>query len=100
MRILHRYILREIALNFVAVTGVLAVILVSFRIAKVLDMAASNQFPSNVVMSLIGLMSITELTVLMPIGLFLAVMLALGRLYHDSEMAAVQTCGVGVRQLF
>jgi lipopolysaccharide export system permease protein len=100
MRILHRYILREIAYNFVAVTGVLAVILVSFRIAKVLDMAASNQFPSDVVLSLIGLMSITELTVLMPVGLFLAVMLGLGRLYHDSEMAAVQTCGVGVRQLF
>jgi len=100
MRILHRYVLREIALNFVAVTGVLAIILVSFRIAKVLDMAANNQFPSDVVMALIGLMSITELTVLMPVGLFLAVMLGLGRLYHDSEMAAVQTCGVGVRQLF
>ena len=31
----------------------------------------------------------------MPIGFFLAIMLALGRLYHESEMAAIQSCGVG-----
>jgi len=100
MRILDRYILREVALHFVAVTGVLAIILVSFRVVKVLDLAAENQFPRGVVMSLIGLWSVTDLTVLMPIGLFLAVMMALGRLYHDSEMAALQSCGVGVRQLY
>jgi lipopolysaccharide export system permease protein len=99
MRILHRYILREIALHFFAVTTVLAVILVSFRIAKVLDLASNNQLPSNVVLALIGYTSLTQLTVLMPIGLFLGVMLALGRLYHDSEMAAVQSCGIGMRQM-
>jgi lipopolysaccharide export system permease protein len=99
MRILDRYILREIALHFAAVTGVLAVIMVSVRVVKVLDLASNNQLPSGVVFSLIGFSSITELTELMPIGLFLGTMLALGRLYHDSEMAAVQSCGMGVRQL-
>jgi lipopolysaccharide export system permease protein len=99
MRILQRYILREIAVHFVAVTGVLAVILVSNRLARVLDLASSNQLPRDVVLALIGFSSITELKILIPIGLFLGIMLALGRLYHDSEMAAVQSCGIGVRQL-
>jgi lipopolysaccharide export system permease protein len=99
MPILHRYILREIASHFVAVTGVLSVILVSYRIAKVLDLAANNQLSQTVVWQLVGLMSLTELTVLMPIGLFLGTMLALGRLYHDSEIAAVQSCGIGPRKL-
>jgi lipopolysaccharide export system permease protein len=99
MRILDRYVLREIAVHFVAVTGVLFVILVSFQVGKVLSQAAANQFPRDVVWSLIGLTSIKYLTILIPLGLFLAVMLALGRLYHDSEMAAVRSCGVGLRRL-
>jgi len=99
MRILDRYILREIAVHFAAVTGVLAVILVSVRVVKVLDLASNNQLSSTVVFSLIGFSSITQLTDLMPIGLFLGTMLALGRLYHDSEMAAIQSSGVGARKL-
>jgi lipopolysaccharide export system permease protein len=99
MRILDRYVLREIALHFAAVTGVLAIILVSVRVVKVLDLASNNQLSSTVVLSLIGFSSVTQLTDLMPIGLFLGTMLALGRLYHDSEMAAIQSCGVGARQL-
>jgi lipopolysaccharide export system permease protein len=35
-----------------------------------------------------------------PIGFFLAIMLALGRLYHESEMAAIQSCGVGPPGLY
>jgi lipopolysaccharide export system permease protein len=99
MRILDRYILREIALNFLAVTSVLAVIMVSVRIVKVLNLASDNQLPATIVFSLIGFTSITQMTDLMPIGLFLGTMLGLGRLYHESEMAAVQSCGVGARQI-
>jgi len=99
VRILDRYILREIALHFAAVTGILFVILVSFQVGKVFSQAAANQFPREVVWSLIGLTSIKYLTILVPLGLFLAVMLALGRLYHDSEMAAVRSCGVGLRRM-
>jgi lipopolysaccharide export system permease protein len=36
----------------------------------------------------------------MPVGLFLAIMLALGRLYHESEMAAMQACGLGFADLY
>src|SRR5690606_17163977 len=40
------------------------------------------------------------LTVVVPIGFFLAIMLTLGRLYHESEMAAIQSCGVGPSGLY
>ena len=33
----------------------------------------------------------------MPVGLLLGIVLALGRLYHDSEMTAAQACGAGSR---
>jgi lipopolysaccharide export system permease protein len=76
------------------------VILVSNQLARVLSQAAANQFPQSVVLSLIVLTSAGFLSVIVPIGFFLAIVLALGRLYHESEMAALQSCGVGPAGLF
>lgn len=95
-----RYVLREVAIAWVAVTGVLLVVLVSNQLARILGLAAANGLPQQVVFSLIGLTTVQNLTVLVPIGMLLAVMLALGRLYHESEMAAVRACGTGPERLY
>ena len=92
---LDRYLLREVTWTFVAVTGVLLVVLLSNQFARVLGQAAQNDFPGKVVATLIGLTTLQQLTVLVPIGLFLGIVLALGRLYHESEMTAMNACGVG-----
>ena len=100
MRTLDRYIFREVAVTCIAVTFVLLVILLSNQLARVLSQAAANDFPREVVFTLIGLTSVGYLTVVVPVGFFLAIMLGLGRLYHESEMAAIQSCGVGPGGLF
>lgn len=100
LRILDRYILREVTLTWLAVTGVLLVILVTNQLARVLERAAESRFPREVVFALIGFTSLENLTVLIPVGLLLAIVLAFGRLYHESEMAAVHACGVGVLRLY
>jgi lipopolysaccharide export system permease protein len=100
LRTLDRYIFREVAVTWVAVSGVLLIILVSLQLARVLAQAAANNFPSDIVLTLIGLTSTAYLTLVVPIGLFLAIMLGLGRLYHESEMAAIQSCGVGPGGLY
>lgn len=100
LRTLDRYIFREVAVTWVAVTGVLLVILLANQLARVLSQAAANDFPREVVFALIGLTTAGNLSVIVPIGFFLAIMLALGRLYHESEMAAIQSCGVGPAGLF
>jgi lipopolysaccharide export system permease protein len=100
LRTLDRYLFREVAETWLAVTGVLLVILLSNQLARVLSQAAANDFPRSVVLSLIGLTSAGYLTVIVPIGFFLAIMLALGRMYHESEMAAIQSCGVGPSGLY
>lgn len=87
-------------MTWVAVTLVLLVILLSNQLARVLSQAAANEFPQGVVLALIGLTSASYLTLIVPIGFFLAIMLALGRLYHESEMAAIQSCGVGPSGLY
>jgi lipopolysaccharide export system permease protein len=52
-----------------------------------------------VVLDLIALGAIMNLSVIVPVGLLLAVVLTLGRLYHDSEMAALQACGFAPARL-
>jgi lipopolysaccharide export system permease protein len=97
---LDRYLLREVTQTFVAVTAVLLVILLSNQLARVLGQAVQSGFPGSVVLSLIGLTTLQQLTVLVPIGLFLGIILALGRLYHESEMTAMAACGVGTPRIY
>jgi lipopolysaccharide export system permease protein len=79
---------------------VLLVILLTNQVARVLDRAAENQYPRGVVLELIGLSALQNLAVLLPVGLLLGVVLAFGRMYHDSEMAAALSCGVGPSRIY
>jgi len=98
--IANRYILRETALTWLAVTAVLLLILVTNQFAQVLGDAASNRLPKDALFLVMGLTSLQYLTILIPVGLFLSILLALGRLYRDSEMYALMACGVGPAQLY
>lgn len=96
---LDRYLLKEVIQTWLAVTVVLLLVMLSSRFARYLGEAAAGHLPAEVVFTLLGLTSIHYLTVLVPVSLFLAVMLALGRLYKDSEMAAMMACGIGYGRL-
>lgn len=100
MRRLDRYILQEVVLAWLAVTSVLLIILLTNQVAAVLERAADNQYPRSAVLTLIGLSTLQNLPIVMPIGLLLGVVLAFGRLWHESEMTAVQACGVGVGRIY
>jgi len=95
LRILDRYIFREIASTWLGVTMVLLLILLTNQFARVLGDVAKGKLPKGAALEVIGLSATQYLTILVPIGLFLAVMLGLGRLYRDSEMPAMMACRVG-----
>lgn len=99
-KILGRYILREVVTAWLVVTSVLLVILLANQVAGVLERAAVNQYPQGVVLELIGLGALQNLSLLVPFGLLLGVILAFGRLYHDSEMAAVLACGISPSNIY
>ncbi len=84
----------------VAVTVVLVLILLTNEGARVLSRAADNQYPHEVVFTLIGLGALQHLPILVPIGLLLGMVMAFGRLYHDSEMTAALACGVGMARIY
>lgn len=99
LRILDRYILREVLVSWLSVSGVLLAILIPYQVAKVLERAAESQYPRGVVFELIALGAVQNLSLILPVGLLLGIVLGLGRLYHDSEMTAAQACGAGARPI-
>ncbi len=92
--VIDRYLLREFAVNLLAVTAVLWLIYVATRFARYLAQAAVGSLPSDVIFTLLGYSSLGALSVLLPIGAFLAVMLALGRMNSDSELTVISACGI------
>ncbi len=95
MQILQRYFFREMALNFLGVTGALAAVLFIYQLGAVLARAAQFQYPRGLVLELFALGAAENFALLLPLGLLLGIVMALGRLYHEGEMVAARACGYG-----
>ena len=98
--IINRYLLKEVLHSWFAVTLVLWLIVVSNRLARYFAEAAAGQIPIDAVFLLIALKSVNYLSALLPLSLFIGILLALGRLYKDSEMIAMSSCGIGMREIY
>ena len=99
MKIIDRYLLREIGLSFLAVTLVLALMFLSGTFVRLLAETLEGRYPADLLMTLFALRGVGSMVLLLPFAMFLAVMLALGRFYRDSEMAVLAACGHGPAQL-
>ncbi|NUR23249.1 LPS export ABC transporter permease LptF [Frateuria sp.] len=99
LSILDRYFLRELAQTVVATTIVLLAIITGTTFAKVLQQVAGGSFPASVMFPVLGLRTLDGLTNLLPLAGFLGVMMALGRMYRESEMHVLASSGMGPRGL-
>ena len=97
--IISRYLIREILLALLAVSGVLYVIYVSNRLIRFFSDVESGGLPSWVIPKLLLLKSLSNLPMLLPLAFFIAVLIALGRLYRDNEVLVLAACGVGIGRL-
>ncbi len=98
--LIDRYVAREVLQTLFGVLVVLLLIFLSNRLVRYLADAAAGQLPGDVIFTLVALKAAKYLILLVPLGLYLSVLLVLGRLYRDSEMAAMSACGVGEPRLY
>lgn len=96
-RLLDRYVFRETALVWVASSLVLTLLLMGSIMTRYLSDAATGRTTAEVLPKLVALSSVQFSVVVLPFSLLIAVMLALGRLYRDNEMAAMHGSGMGIR---
>ncbi len=93
--VLDKMVVQDLLKTFLAGLSVLVVIIVSRLFIHTLDQAISGQVSNEALLSILGLKTIVTISELLPAALFLAVLMVLGRMYRDHEMAAVSSAGGG-----
>lgn len=93
--IVFRYLNREVLRSFAGILTVLMLIFLSQRLVTYLGEAAGGELSGLVVIKLVALYLPVLFSLLLPLTLFLAILLALGRLYVEHEMTVLRACGVG-----
>jgi lipopolysaccharide export system permease protein len=99
MRIIDRYLLRELTRSFVAVNLVLVLVTFGGVLTDVLNKIARGKLPASLLLAQVGLRSLDAFAIILPLGLFLSVLLAYGRLYRDSEVAVLAASGLRLREM-
>lgn len=97
--IVFRYLSREVLLTFSAVSAVLLVIIMSGRFIKYLAQAAQGMLDPGVLLLIMGYRIPGFLQLILPLGLFLGILLAYGRLYLESEMTVLTATGMSEQRL-
>jgi lipopolysaccharide export system permease protein len=94
--IFQRSLIREFSLIAISVVGILLTIILTSLLVRFLGRAAGGEVLPEAVIGLIAFGVLTYLPVLLGIGVFVAVLLALTRSYRDSEMTVWFTSGLSI----
>jgi lipopolysaccharide export system permease protein len=92
--IIFRYLSKEVLHTLVAITAILLLVFLSNLFVRYLGYAAKGNIPVGLVLKLVAIQIPYLLGLLLPLGFFIAVLLAYGRLYVDSEMTVLLACGM------
>jgi len=93
--VLDKMIVQDLLKTLLAVLTVIVVIIVSRQFIRVLDEAIAGQVSNETLLSILGFKTIVAGSEFLPVALFMAVLMVLGRMYRDQEMAAVASAGGG-----
>lgn len=94
MTIISRYLFSQFAKSSMAVLFVLMVMMLGNTLIKLLEDAADGELASQYIWPLLGLSLVNYLVVFLGVSVYLGIIMAFGRMYKDSEMAAMVSCGV------
>ncbi len=100
MLLIERYLLRQFVQSVAAVAVVLLLVGLGGLLVDLMSEIARGKVPAGLLLSQLGLRSIHVLPLLLPLALFVGLLMAIGRLYGDSEMAVLASVGLGPRQLW
>lgn len=97
--IIFRYLARELLSSMFAVSLVLLLIIISARFVTYLAEAAAGGLDAGVLVTLMAFRLPGYLELILPLGLFIGILMAYGRLYMESEMTVLSACGLSQRRL-
>jgi lipopolysaccharide export system permease protein len=97
--LIFRYLAKEVFITLVSLTSILLLIFMSNQFVHYLNRAVTGHMPGVIILKLMMIELPNLLSLLLPLGFYVALLIAYGRLYAESEMTVLQACGYGVPQL-
>ncbi|CEK09924.1 LPS export ABC transporter permease LptF [Legionella hackeliae] len=97
--LIFRYLAKEVFITLTALTAILLLIFMSNQFVQYLNRAAAGNIPGMIIMKLMMLELPNLMGLLLPLGFYISILIAYGRLYAESEMTVLQACGYGPYQL-
>ncbi len=98
--ILKSYLRRQVLKPFLAISGGLMALFSGYMVARYLAQAAEGEIPVSVISKLIFFRVLIAQEVLLPTTFYFSVLLALGRLYRDAEIVAMQAAGFSLARVY
>ena len=99
MKILQKYLVKELTLSSVTVFSVFMLILAANTMLRLVEEASIGNFPTYLLFPLIIIKIIQYSVYLLPISVFFGIILTFGRLYSSNEMAVIISSGISPIQL-
>jgi LPS export ABC transporter permease LptF/LPS export ABC transporter permease LptG len=96
MRILTRYILREVLGSALIGIAVFSFVLFTRDLGRILELVVRNSAPLPSVAEIFFFTLPVALTYTIPMGVLVGILIGLGRLAADSEITAMRASGIGV----
>ncbi|MBP7884497.1 MAG: LptF/LptG family permease, partial [Acinetobacter sp.] len=87
--IIRRYLVKQVVSTSLVVTALLTLIIMGGQLIKIFGRAAQGRLDGDVLLSIIAYRLPEFLTLILPLGFFIGLMLVFGRLYVDHEMAVL-----------
>ncbi len=97
--IISRYLVKQVVTTSSVVVALLTLVMLGGRLIKYFGVAAQGRMDAGILFSIIGYRLPEFLTLILPLGFFVGLMLVFGRLYVDHEMAVLNGSGVSRGQL-
>ena len=97
--IIFKYLAKQVLVSMLAVTFVLLMIFMSGRFIKYLAKAASGGISPDILASVMFYRLPGFLELILPLGFFIGILLAYGRMYLESEMTVLHACGFSQKRL-
>lgn len=92
--IIRRYLVQQVLTTTAVVVSLLTLVMMGGRLIKYFGVAAQGRLDATILLSIIGYRLPEFLTLILPLGFFISLMLVFGRLYVEHEMAVFNASGI------
>ncbi|TFH12058.1 MAG: LPS export ABC transporter permease LptF [Nitrosomonadales bacterium] len=99
MKIINKYIIRELLIPFTVLIVILSGLFSSFISARFLAEAITESLGIAAMLKLVMLKTLIALEVLVPIALYIAIIIGLGRMNRDQEINVLRSVGISEHRI-